>query len=77
MSQSTYITGHRGSATQLHPQVIIENSMDAFVHAINNGADAIECDIQVSNDFHPIICHGRKLTDYACYIPEPGEKKKS
>ena len=48
---------HRGF-TQSFP----ENTLEAFAAAIDNKFDAIELDIQFSNDGHPIVFHDENLS---------------
>lgn len=51
MPITTQIHGHRGSRTP-HP----ENTLPAIAHALNQGADGIEVDLQICRD-HTIIIH--------------------
>lgn len=43
---------HRGASA-----VAPENTMPAFIEALNQGADAIECDIQITKDGVPVVIH--------------------
>lgn len=54
------ITGHRG-AKGLAP----ENTIEAFLKAIEHKADEIECDVRISADGIPVISHGRHISDAA------------
>lgn len=48
----TKIIAHRGSKST-HP----ENTLPAFLHAVNIGADGIELDVQLSKDGHLVVIH--------------------
>lgn len=77
-----YITAHRGMGitakrrdffikdAEFYP----ENSIIAFREGIKAGADALECDIHVSKDHVAMVIHGNKITDYAYYIGDVGNK---
>lgn len=52
----TQIIAHRG-LTSLH----LENSSLALLAALDNGADGLEFDIQLSQDMVPMVFHDRKL----------------
>lgn len=43
---------HRGASA-----VAPENTMPAFIEALNQGADAIECDLQITRDGVPVVIH--------------------
>lgn len=43
---------HRGASA-----VAPENTMPAFIEALNQGADAIECDLQFTRDGVPVVIH--------------------
>ncbi len=43
---------HRGASA-----VAPENTMPAFIEALNQGADAIECDLQLTRDGIPVVIH--------------------
>ncbi|SEP75534.1 glycerophosphoryl diester phosphodiesterase [Virgibacillus subterraneus] len=47
---------HRGSLTEAP-----ENTLPAFHKAINNGAKALELDVQLSKDNHLVVCHDYKF----------------
>lgn len=47
---------HRGASA-----IAPENTMPAFIEAIHQGADAIECDVQFSRDGVPIVIHDEFL----------------
>jgi glycerophosphoryl diester phosphodiesterase len=68
-----YITAHRGmgvTAKKRHELIkdaefYPENSIAAFRKAISLGADALECDIHVSNDKVALVIHGDTIASYA------------
>jgi glycerophosphoryl diester phosphodiesterase len=47
-----FVVGHRGSTLEAP-----ENTLDAFRHAAESGADAVEFDVDFSKDGHAIIIH--------------------
>ena len=47
------LIAHRGYKTKY----IKENTMEAFMNAINNGFAGIECDIRTTKDSKLVICH--------------------
>lgn len=47
---------HRGASA-----VAPENTMPAFIEAQNQGADGIECDIQITRDGVPVVIHDESL----------------
>lgn len=51
-----WILGHRG-ASGLAP----ENTLEAFRHAVEQGADGIEYDVQMSRDGHAVVFHDTTL----------------
>lgn len=52
MKNKTLIYAHRGSSSS-HP----ENTMESFEAALNDGADGIEFDVQLTKDGVPVIIH--------------------
>jgi glycerophosphoryl diester phosphodiesterase len=46
------IVGHRGL-----PEMKTENTLESFKSAFNAGADAVELDVQLSNDGIPVVYH--------------------
>ncbi|WP_096187110.1 glycerophosphodiester phosphodiesterase [Evansella halocellulosilytica] len=52
MKRKTLIFGHRGSSGR-HP----ENTMDSFEAALQEGADGLEIDVQLSEDDVPVVIH--------------------
>ncbi len=51
-TKPTLFLAHRGANT-----VHLENTMEAFLHAQKNGADGIECDLQLSQDNQVVVFH--------------------
>ena len=54
------VIGHRGSCAT-HP----ENTIAAFQHALDAGADAVELDVTLSRDGVLAVSHNRVLCDFA------------
>lgn len=52
----TQIWGHRG-ASGYAP----ENTLDAFVLALDQGADGIELDVQLTKDGEPVVIHDERI----------------
>ncbi|MBI5608353.1 MAG: glycerophosphodiester phosphodiesterase [Deltaproteobacteria bacterium] len=55
-----WVIGHRGAR-----QLAVENSMAALQVALSEGADGVECDVQLSADGEPVLFHDddlRRLT---------------
>lgn len=50
------IFGHRGSSDDLP-----EHTLDAYLRAIDGGADGVECDVRLSRDGHLVCVHDRRL----------------
>jgi glycerophosphoryl diester phosphodiesterase len=46
------VHGHRGARSRMP-----ENTLAAFEYAIQNGADAVELDVVVTNDNQLVVCH--------------------
>ena len=55
-SQSPLIIGHRGASA-----VAPENTLAAFSHAFDGGADGIELDVRLANDGVPVVIHDATL----------------
>lgn len=71
MSKKTHIIGHRGYGPTHNGSVrsevkenFPENSLEAFRHAIENGADGVELDIFISKSNIPIVIHDDKLEQH-------------
>lgn len=52
----TRVVAHRGG-----PRYAPENTLAAFAHAVEAGADMLECDVQLSADGEPVILHDETL----------------
>jgi glycerophosphoryl diester phosphodiesterase len=50
------VVAHRGSS-HLKP----EHTLDAYVAALDEGADALECDVRLTSDGHLVCVHDRKV----------------
>src|SRR4029450_10360922 len=50
------VFAHRGSSADLP-----EHTLDAFVRAIDEGADGLECDVRLTRDGHLVCIHDRRL----------------
>ena len=50
------IFGHRGSSYELP-----EHTLDAYMRAIEDGADGVECDVRLTRDGHLVCVHDRRL----------------
>ncbi|MHA1371698.1 MAG: glycerophosphodiester phosphodiesterase [Promethearchaeota archaeon] len=66
------INSHRGA----FKSGLLENSIPAFIAAINEGANVIECDIRKTRDNGIVLIHNRTIDHMACQaieIPDPAE----
>jgi glycerophosphoryl diester phosphodiesterase len=61
------VHGHRGARA-----VLPENTMPAFEHAINAGADVIELDLAVTKDNVLVASHDPTINPAICTGPKPG-----
>src|SRR5689334_24562730 len=50
------VFGHRGSSYELP-----EHTLDAYLRAIDEGADGVECDVRLTRDGHLVCIHDRRL----------------
>jgi glycerophosphoryl diester phosphodiesterase len=50
------VFAHRGASHELP-----EHTLDAYVQAISDGADGVECDVRLSRDGHLVCVHDRRL----------------
>jgi glycerophosphoryl diester phosphodiesterase len=50
------VVAHRGSS-----DLVAEHTLAAYQHAIDEGADALECDIRLTRDGHLVCVHDRRL----------------
>ncbi len=52
----TMVLAHRGAS-----DARVENTIEAFMHAIERGADGVELDVQLSRDYEVVIFHDDDL----------------
>jgi glycerophosphoryl diester phosphodiesterase len=50
------VVAHRGSSAD-HP----EHTLAAYIRAIEDGADALECDVRLTADGHLVLVHDRRI----------------
>jgi glycerophosphoryl diester phosphodiesterase len=50
------VFAHRGSSA-----AFAEHTLDAYIHAIEEGADGVECDIRLTRDQHLVCVHDGRL----------------
>jgi len=55
-SEAPLIFGHRGASYDLP-----EHTLDAYLRAIDDGADGVECDVRLSRDGHLVCVHDARL----------------
>jgi len=56
MSLVTDVVAHRGSSAD-----VPEHTLEAYVQAIADGADALECDVRLTADGHLVCVHDRRI----------------
>ena len=56
MSRVTEVVAHRGSSAD-----VPEHTLAAYVRAIDDGADALECDVRLTADGHLVCVHDRRI----------------
>jgi glycerophosphoryl diester phosphodiesterase len=56
MSRVTEVVAHRGSSAD-----VPEHTLAAYVQAIADGADALECDVRLTADGHLVCVHDRRI----------------
>ena len=56
MSQAPLVVAHRGSS-----YVLAEHTLGAYLRAIEEGADALECDVRLTRDGHLVCVHDRRV----------------
>ena len=56
MSQAPLVVAHRGSS-----HVLAEHTLGAYLRAIEEGADALECDVRLTRDGHLVCVHDRRV----------------
>lgn len=61
------VHGHRGARAR-RP----ENTIPAFIYAIEQGVDALELDVAVTRDDVPVACHDPLINPAICAGPKPG-----
>jgi glycerophosphoryl diester phosphodiesterase len=50
------VFAHRGSS-----ETLPEHTLAAYLQAIEDGADGLECDVRLTNDGHLVCLHDRRL----------------
>ena len=56
MSAVTHVVAHRGSSAD-----VPEHTLAAYVRAIDDGADSLECDVRLTADGHLVCVHDRRI----------------
>ena len=56
MGESPLIFAHRGSSA-----VLPEHTLPAYLKALEEGADGVECDVRLTRDGHLVCVHDRRL----------------
>lgn len=56
VARSPLVVAHRGSS-----HALAEHTIDAYERAINEGADALECDVRLTRDGHLVCVHDRRI----------------
>jgi glycerophosphoryl diester phosphodiesterase len=56
MREPPLVVAHRGSSYAL-----AEHTLGAYLRAIDDGADALECDVRLTRDGHLVCVHDRKV----------------
>jgi glycerophosphoryl diester phosphodiesterase len=56
MSRVTEVVAHRGSSAD-----VPEHTLAAYVQAVADGADALECDVRLTADGHLVCVHDRRI----------------
>lgn len=56
MPQEPLVVAHRGSS-----HVLAEHTLGAYLRAIDEGADALECDVRLTRDGHLVCVHDRRV----------------
>lgn len=56
MSATPLVFAHRGSSAALP-----EHTLDAYLRALAEGADGLECDVRLTRDGHLVCVHDRRL----------------
>jgi glycerophosphoryl diester phosphodiesterase len=50
------VVAHRGSS-----YTMAEHTLDAYIHALKEGAEALECDVRLTADGHLVCVHDRRI----------------
>lgn len=56
LARSPLVVAHRGSS-----HALAEHTLDAYTQAIDEGADALECDVRLTRDGHLVCVHDRRI----------------
>jgi glycerophosphoryl diester phosphodiesterase len=56
VSPEPLVFAHRGSSAELP-----EHTLEAYLRAIDEGADGLECDVRLTRDGHVVCIHDRRL----------------
>jgi glycerophosphoryl diester phosphodiesterase len=56
MTSLPYVYAHRGSSAALP-----EHTLAAYLRALDDGADGVECDVRLTRDGHLVCVHDRRL----------------
>ena len=56
MAQQPLVVAHRGSS-----HALAEHTLGAYLRAIDEGADALECDVRLTRDGHLVCVHDRTV----------------
>ena len=56
MARVTEVVAHRGSSAD-----VPEHTLAAYVRAVDDGADALECDVRLTADGHLVCVHDRRI----------------
>ncbi|HEX5495380.1 MAG TPA: glycerophosphodiester phosphodiesterase family protein [Mycobacteriales bacterium] len=56
VSRSPLVIAHRGSS-----HAVAEHTLAAYAQAIEEGADALECDVRLTRDGHLVCVHDRRI----------------
>ena len=56
MTALPHVYAHRGSSAALP-----EHTLAAYLRALDDGADGVECDVRLTRDGHLVCVHDRRL----------------
>src|SRR5262245_40567838 len=51
-----FVYAHRGSS-----ELVAEHTLGAYLRAIDEGADGLECDVRLTRDGHLVCVHDRRI----------------